>query len=470
MDPISVVGAAASIIGIAQLAESIVSKGYKYLKAVKNCEEEVHKLMVEINVLSGLLKYVAPDDEDEEEEDSVSKFYHQWTDHPSSLFNFVLDLESPTPNYIYECQKTLNEVKLILEGFERKANPAPSTPSSTVKSVVKRKGKVPSNFSRLSMNDLKWPLSKSSTLALIESLQRHKTSCILGLCSEQTSNMHSILSNVNGTSEKLDEIQKGQGELLKAQITEEHGKIISWLSPVNPVEKHAIFLAEYQEGTGLWIFDRNEYKAWEESQNGALYVYGIPGAGKTTLATLVVETMTTQKPKGLAYFYGRHDDPASQHGPNILGSLLAQLAIQEQDAIEAVLEFYKKHNPKNKLATKPTEKELWEAIQSLTSIFEDITLIIDGLDECGTRKNRAPLLEVLSAIPDTESSQIRILVFGRAESDIVQALQPYTSISIEAASTDLQLYVAARLRNFKTKSETLKEEIMDTLSNHARGM
>jgi cellobiose-specific phosphotransferase system component IIA len=320
------------------------------------------------------------------------------------------------------------------------------------------------------MNDLKWPLSKSSTMALIESLGRHKTSCILALCSEQTSKMHSILSNVNSTSEKLDDIQKGQDELLKAQITGEHGKVISWLSPVNPAEKHAIFRAEYQEGTGLWIFDRHEYKAWEESQNGGLYVYGIPGAGKTTLATLVIETMTTQRPKGLAYFYGRHDDPASQHGPNILGSLLAQLAIQEQDAIEAVLEFYTKHNPKNKLATKPTEKELWEAIQSLSSIFEDITLIIDGLDECGTLEYRAPLLEVLSAIPDTESSQIRILVFGRAESDIVQALQPYTSISIQAASTDLQLYVAARLRNFKTKSETLKEEIMDTLSNHAGGM
>jgi hypothetical protein len=135
MDPISAIGAAASIIGIAQLVESIVSKGYKYLKAVKNCEEEVHKLMVEINVLSGILKYIALDDEDEE--DSASTFYHQWRDHPSSLLNFVLNLESPTLGYIYECQKTLNEVKLILEGFERKANPAPSTPSSTVKSAVK---------------------------------------------------------------------------------------------------------------------------------------------------------------------------------------------------------------------------------------------------------------------------------------------------------------------------------------------
>ena len=52
MDPVSF---AASIAGIATLAESVVSKSYRYLRAVVNCEEDVRKLLLECDVLCGLL-------------------------------------------------------------------------------------------------------------------------------------------------------------------------------------------------------------------------------------------------------------------------------------------------------------------------------------------------------------------------------------------------------------------------------
>lgn len=51
-DPLSFV---ASVIAIASLAENVVTKGYHYLKAVKDCPSEVRTLMAELNVLSGIL-------------------------------------------------------------------------------------------------------------------------------------------------------------------------------------------------------------------------------------------------------------------------------------------------------------------------------------------------------------------------------------------------------------------------------
>jgi hypothetical protein len=51
-DPISFV---ASVIAITTLAENVVTKGYRYLKAVKNCPDEVRGLMAEANVLCGIL-------------------------------------------------------------------------------------------------------------------------------------------------------------------------------------------------------------------------------------------------------------------------------------------------------------------------------------------------------------------------------------------------------------------------------
>lgn len=45
----------ASVVGVATLAGTVVTKGYQYLKAVKDCPNEVRSLMVEVNVLCGIL-------------------------------------------------------------------------------------------------------------------------------------------------------------------------------------------------------------------------------------------------------------------------------------------------------------------------------------------------------------------------------------------------------------------------------
>jgi hypothetical protein len=215
----------------------------------------------------------------------------------------------------------LNEIKRILDGFEHRAA---SVPVESQSKRAKIKG-----LARLSKSDLKWPLSKGETMLLIETLSRHKTSCILALCGDQTSMIRRALNDVGDTNQKIDALQEGQAVLLEAQASEELKEVTGWLSPVNPAEKHAVFISEYQPGTGLWLFERDEYKAWHTAMNSALYVYGIPGAGKTTLASLVVETMSANEPRGMAYFYGRHDDKLSQEGSYVLGSLVAQLAIQE---------------------------------------------------------------------------------------------------------------------------------------------
>ena len=51
-EPLSFV---ASVIAVAALAEKVVTSGYRYLKAVKNCPDEVRNLMAETNVLYGIL-------------------------------------------------------------------------------------------------------------------------------------------------------------------------------------------------------------------------------------------------------------------------------------------------------------------------------------------------------------------------------------------------------------------------------
>lgn len=51
-DPLSFI---ASVIAVASLSEKVVIKGYHYLRAVKNCPDEVRSLVAELNVLCGIL-------------------------------------------------------------------------------------------------------------------------------------------------------------------------------------------------------------------------------------------------------------------------------------------------------------------------------------------------------------------------------------------------------------------------------
>lgn len=153
-------------------------------------------------------------------------------------------------------------------------------------------------LTKLSKKDLTWPLEKNSTMAIIERLGRHKNTCILALTSKYTSQLFAIL-DVRSTQETLHEIKASQDivlDTLKAIATEESERAIAWLSRVNPADKRAAYCSEYQRGTGLWIFDKPEYKTWITSTSSALFIHGIPGAGKTALATLVVETMLREKP------------------------------------------------------------------------------------------------------------------------------------------------------------------------------
>lgn len=51
-EPLSLV---ASVIAVATLAETVVTKGYQYLKVVMDCPQDVRSLMAEVNVLCGVL-------------------------------------------------------------------------------------------------------------------------------------------------------------------------------------------------------------------------------------------------------------------------------------------------------------------------------------------------------------------------------------------------------------------------------
>ena len=70
MDPLSFT---ASLIGVANFAGTVVTKLYTYCKAVKDCEEDVIKLRLELDIFTAVIDRLAQVIGDEDENENVDK-------------------------------------------------------------------------------------------------------------------------------------------------------------------------------------------------------------------------------------------------------------------------------------------------------------------------------------------------------------------------------------------------------------
>lgn len=217
--------------------------------------------------------------------------------------------------------------------------------------------------------------------------------------------------------------------------------------------------------------------AWLEDSNSALWIYGIPGAGKTILSTLLVDEVLTRKRSssiGTAYFYVRHDDRSSQVPSNVLGSLISQLAHQNSAALDDVVELHQQHRREGPMTTNLEDDDLIRLLFKISKYFVDTFIMVDGLDECGSplNRDRKRLIDALASIHHNRSYRIHMLIFSRDEVDIRKCLTAteFQIVSIAACSADLRLYVNAWLPSLEIRSETLKVEVVETLVEKAHGM
>ncbi|KAL9619767.1 MAG: hypothetical protein Q9160_005603 [Pyrenula sp. 1 TL-2023] len=371
VDPFSFASGVAGLVGLVDL---VATKGYKYIQAVKNCDEEVKRLIVELDLFSGVIRRLAKLAEDEEKRNGS---------------NAEAALET---SYVYECQAILRQIHKILAAFERRPPPKPTRGRHLLR---KRSDKSDENdktrrdpadcaeheSAQSKFEDLKWPPSRGKTVELREQLERQKTACI------STQTINEILKGQELTNDHLAEIKTEQRKLVEMKMAEELGEsakqILDWFSSVDPSKYHQAARNVHQRGTGKWFLDLEEFKHWCSTPNAALWIYGIPGAGKTILSSLIIEEVFNLKGTGTAYYYCTYRDDLSQKPIYIRGSLIRQLASQRPEAFDACKEFYWEHHPDGRPSSIPAEADLTNLLQSISTYFIEVSIILDGLDECG---------------------------------------------------------------------------------------
>ena len=435
-DPFSI---SASIAGLVSLADMVFGRIYKYVKAVKNASKDITKLSSAIGALYGVLSRLrlVSDQLESEAVESAARAH-----------------------LIYSCHQTLERLKTILDKDD--------TTSFQDQPFEKMKRK------------LRWPFTSTEVRDLIQELEEHKSTLGLALNVDSKMGLLRVLSKQDDLSEGLNDIKKALHERSQAEtrvhIDKERQKVLESFGSIDPRRNLEMSRKLRHPTTGMWLTDSPEFKSWLASNNARLWLHGIPGAGKTVLASLIIDEILKKSCPSIAaaYFFCDYKDSTTHEAHKILGSLVQQIARQDQQSLAKVQIFYDAHSHGRTNPIEYDSQDLCHLIIEMASNYDATMIVVDGLDECG--EHASYVTELLASLSDDVTTDLRTLFLSREELEIQDYLQAYDGVSIAARSSDLKLFVDAeienrtRMKKLNIKAAGLKEHVRERLVEGADGM
>ncbi|KAI8624181.1 ankyrin repeat-containing domain protein [Xylariaceae sp. FL1651] len=260
-----------------------------------------------------------------------------------------------------------------------------------------------------------------------------------------------------------------------------YDRISTWLSPPDPSTNLNNSLRNRHPGSGQWFLDHPAYLSWISESNSFLWLYGIPGCGKTILTSTIAEDIIKKRAsQDFIYFYFDFNDTSKQNLDMMLRSFVSQLYNQNKNVRNHLDMLYSSYNQGKH---QPSSESLHAAFRDMIQQAGEIWIVIDALDECNKR-HEYPAGGLLSWIQSLQGHQpnIHLLVTSRPEQDINAAIKSWAreqdiiSIQSDLVSEDINAYVCARVREYgplskrwHTKPE-IQDEIEDALIKKADGM
>ncbi|KAH6912446.1 hypothetical protein BKA70DRAFT_1144284 [Coprinopsis sp. MPI-PUGE-AT-0042] len=214
-------------------------------------------------------------------------------------------------------------------------------------------------------------------------------------------------------------------------------KVLDFLSLVNFRSIQQESLGKWTPGTIKWLLESSMFQTWLETQHAILWGTGMPGAGKTILASVIINHLETlaKVSSGIcvAFVYCRYTEPMKVR--DILAALVRQLLERFPHLLSVVKPLYSQHTLER---TTPTQTELIDVIRDICSSFRVAYLFIDGLDEA-LYDEQFDLLDTLKSI------HANIFVTSRPLVRLKDALPNVEFFNIAAQAEDIELLVSQQI-------------------------
>jgi hypothetical protein len=200
-------------------------------------------------------------------------------------------------------------------------------------------------------------------------------------------------------------------------------KICSWLAAPDPSTNYHKAHKQRQAETGLWLLEGAKFTGWKTSAASRLWLYGIPGCGKTILSSTIIGHLLQychdDASMVTAYFYFDFNDTQKQDPELMLRSLFCQFlqrSLTMPDGVDTL--FSACENGKRQ----PSLHALLEITLQVMQQFTHVYIILDALDECTQRQE---LMDVLETVAGWRLDNVHMLMTSRKERDIESSLEGF---------------------------------------------
>ena len=429
MDTISI---SASIVALLQLSSTVIG----YLSDVKGGPKELQRIRLEVCSILPILSVLQDQAEQARNDDSWS--------------STLLSLDVPNG--------PIQQLQIALERLELSLAPVHGW---------KKVGKA-----------FTWPFEKDEIQKLLSTIERQKLLFTLARQNDHLGLSKAIKSDVENVHRMVDRISQ---EVTRLQLSEKHHRISLWLAGPDPSLNYNRALKKRHGGTGSWLIENEVFRDWKHnsSPGSIVWLYGIPGCGKTILSSTVLEHVldyyASRPNDAVLYFFFDFNDIDKQQHEGMICSLLSQLVMQ-CISIPPVLEAL--YSLCIKGGRKPTHEALLKTLHQVMTTFDKVFIILDALDECVERPG---LLADIEQLISWRDPNLRILATSRREKEIEDSIMHLTKdenrICIQSASVnaDIRAYVHDQLLSNKKlqrwqNQPKVQMEIEDTLMRKAGGM
>ncbi|KAK8024530.1 nucleoside phosphorylase [Apiospora rasikravindrae] len=232
--------------------------------------------------------------------------------------------------------------------------------------------------------------------------------------------------------------------------------VAEWLRSLTRLgsrERHASLdkIAHTVPNTGDWILNDPTFIKWKDGNFKHLWCYGKPGVGKSVLAAKIIRRlrdiveyryMQDMQLRAVIYVYFDYQQRESQTPAALLADLLWQLLCQKSFVSPNTTKTYNEWRDSKELMN---DQSYLHLLITEAAVFEQVYLILDGLDEYfdeTTDENRPKTL--MSIISHLERN-FKVLVTSRDSENKFGSLKFGKQIHIRAKDQDLAAFFKYRI-------------------------
>ncbi|KAH6909863.1 ankyrin repeat-containing domain protein, partial [Coprinopsis sp. MPI-PUGE-AT-0042] len=232
-------------------------------------------------------------------------------------------------------------------------------------------------------------------------------------------------------------------------------------------------LSKATDGTGVWLLRNEKFLIWLDA-NGDLKILwgtGIPGAGKTVMASIVIRELEARAARDsricVCYVYIRYSDCAELTVRNVLEVLVKQTVERHPDCISFVEAVYSRHIHEK---TQPSEVELLQLLHQFVGARAATFYVLDALDEV-REKIQLELVRKLASL------NVRLFITCRPLKAVEARVPGAFSFAIVAQEQDLDIHIAQEIARsaglqdlLEKEGPSLREEIVSMVKSKCGGM